>query len=108
MKIHRTMYFAASVLLTAVAFTSQAASGQSTRGPAQDQLCVDQFRSAPAAATCQLTKASYMPGGGGSCQLWASCRRNDGSFSDTFNVFRADRVYRVCNDDGKLVAGCPG
>jgi hypothetical protein len=69
---------------------------------------VDQFRVAPAAATCQLTKARYIPGSGGSCQLWASCQRDDGSFSDTFNVFPGDKVYRVCNRNGKLVAGCPG
>jgi hypothetical protein len=40
--------------------------------------------------------------------LWASCRRDNGSFNETFGVFQGDRVYRVCNKDGKLVAGCPG
>ena len=107
MKFHRIMFVTASVLLVASAFTAQA-SEQPLRDPSDDAICVDAFSRSPAAASCQLTKVEYRAGSGGTCHLWAGCRRDDGSSVAAFGSFSADSVYRVCNKDGKLVAGCPG
>jgi hypothetical protein len=100
MKIHPATVLVMCALLGA-AFDTTA----TQRGPDQDAACADAFSRSPAAATCTLRKAEANVN---HCNLWASCRRDNGSFNETFGVFQGDRVYRVCNKDGKLVAGCPG
>ena len=104
MKIHSTTTLAMCTLLAA-AFGTTAGNTGPNRGPDQDAACADAFSRSPAAATCTLHKAEANVN---HCNLWASCRRDDGTFNETFGVFQGDRVYRVCNKDGKLVAGCPG